>query len=167
MCFLYSQKNKTKIPYLTMRSHGDKRAFFSILGADDLPFLNSQRSGQFLTPSTVQLSGSAGLKDAPDDYHHSIPGLHTPRPPTTTPPTPYPSCLQGASRELGRERAGQDPTIKQAVPFLVVVKYFESVMLVPYLWPDSARQKRRVTFHRVPFHFQVQSPGGGEGSSTR
>ena len=50
--------------------------------------------------------------------------------------------------------------MKQTVPFLVVVKYFESVILVPYLWPDSARQERGVTFHCVPFHFQLRSTGG-------
>lgn len=42
----------------------------------------------------------------------------------------------------GREQ-GDEPTMEHTVPFLVVVKYLESVILVPYLWPDSARQKKR------------------------
>lgn len=73
------------------------------------------------------------VKDALDNVHHSLPGLHPHH-------TPHP--LQGASRGPSREKAGQDPIRKQVVPFLVVVKYFESVILVLYLGPGSARQKR-------------------------
>ena len=60
----------------------------------------------------------------------------------STRPHPQPPTPAGSKQKYRAER-GEDPTMKQTVPFLVVVKYLESVILVPYLWPDSARQKKR------------------------
>lgn len=48
--------------------------------------------------------------------------------------------------------------LKHTVPFLVVVKYFESVILVLYLWPDSARQRRGWVCAQLGC---VQEGGGG------
>lgn len=84
-----------KIPHFRqLKAMGNKRGPFfpSIFGANAFSFWNSEGSSQLLTPSAVQISGSARLK-----MLYVILATHF-----QASTRPHPQLLQGASRNIGQ-----------------------------------------------------------------